>query len=124
MVKKFTYPCVFGSEKHPVTFYVGNAAEGAHPIGFQAQWLSKERGCTVPEELMEALKKLKALSDEQKVPFEDLCDYVIAELQGSTTDQTKEEITDEAEKKRKEKQQLEDLAKQQAAALAKLSQQS
>lgn len=123
MVKKFTYPCLFGSEKHPVTFYVGNAAEGAHPIGFQAQWLSKERGCTVPEELMDALKKLKDLSDEQKVPFEDLCDYVIAELQGSVGEK-KEEIMDETQRKNKAKQQLEDLAKQQAAALAKLSQQS
>lgn len=105
MVKKFSYPCSFSNgETHPVTFYVGEAALGEHPIGFQAKWLSEERGCMVPEDLMDSLKKLKDLADEQKVSFESLCEYVIAELQ--TNGGAKKEALEEAvekEQKKKEK---------------------
>ena len=85
MVKKFTYLCDFAGQKHPVTFYIGNSAKGTHPIGFQSKWISKERGGVVPQNLMDSLAKLKEISDTQKVPFEDLCEYVIKEVQLSQT---------------------------------------
>lgn len=81
MVKKFSYLCDFAGTKYPVTFYIGDAAKGAHPIGFQSVWLSKEKGGVVPENLMESLEKLKKISDEGRVPFEDLCEYVIKEIE-------------------------------------------
>ena len=31
MVKKFSYLCDFAGKKHPVTFYIGDAAKGNHP---------------------------------------------------------------------------------------------
>ncbi len=81
MVKKFTYLCDFAGRKNPVTFYIGDAAKGNHPIGFQSNWLSKTKGGVVPQDLMDSLMKLKEISDTQKVPFEDLCEYVIKEIQ-------------------------------------------
>ncbi len=81
MVKKFSYLCEFAGKKHPVTFYIGDAAKGNHPIGFQSTWLSKEKGGVVPKTLMDSLMRLKEISDTQKVSFEDLCEYVIKEIQ-------------------------------------------
>ena len=68
-------------QKIPVTFYIGDAAKGNHPIGFQSNWLSKEKGGMVPKELMDSLMRLKEIADTQKVSFEDLCSYVISEIQ-------------------------------------------
>lgn len=85
MVKKFTANCDFGGRVVPVTFYVGNPAANSHPLGFQSKWLGKERGGNVPPEIMDSFSKLKQISDKNKVPFEDLCDYVIAELRSSET---------------------------------------
>ncbi|MFT6332850.1 MAG: hypothetical protein ACJAW3_001198 [Lentimonas sp.] len=80
MVKKFNYVCDFNGQKHPVTFYIGHASKDSHPIGFQSKWLAKERGGKVPEELMDSLEKLKELADTQKVPFDELCQYVIDDI--------------------------------------------
>lgn len=83
MVKKFTVPCDFGGKKYPVTFYVGDSAKGTHPIGFQSKWLSSEKGGMVSSELSESLMKLKEISDQNKVSFEELCSYVIDEINNS-----------------------------------------
>lgn len=83
MVKKFSYLCDFAGVKHPVTFFIGDAAKGTHPIGFQSTWLSKEKGGVVPKNLMESLSKLKEISDNGRVSFEDLCEYVVKEIQVS-----------------------------------------
>jgi hypothetical protein len=80
MVKKFTVSCDFAGKKIPVTFFVGNAAIGSHPIGFQSNWLGKEKGGVVPEKLMNSLMQLKEIADKNKVSFEDLCTYVIDEV--------------------------------------------
>lgn len=80
MIRKFTIPCDFSGKKIPVTFYIGNAAIGGHPIGFQSAWLGREKGGVVPENLMTSLEKLKEISDKNKVPFADLCSYVIDEV--------------------------------------------
>ena len=102
MVKKFTIPCDFSGKKYPITFYVGNAAVGSHPIGFQSKWLSNERGGTVPEALMESLKKLKEISDRNKVDFEELCTYVIDEININNSKKKKALKQQETEKKRAE----------------------
>jgi hypothetical protein len=81
MIKKFSYLCDFGGKKHPVTFYIGDASKGNHPIEFQSRWLQQEKGGAVPKNLMDSLAKLKEISDEQKVPFADLCEYVIKEIE-------------------------------------------
>ncbi len=88
MVKKFNYLCDFAGKKHPVTFYIGDAANGNNPIGFQGAWLSKMKGGMVPKDLMDSLMRLKEISDTQKVSFEDLCEYVIKEIQLSEPTQS------------------------------------
>jgi len=87
MVKKFSYVCDFGGQKSPVTFYIGDAAKGSHPIGFQSNWLGKERGGSVPKDLMDSLSRLKEIADTQRVSFEDLCEYVIKEINTSQNPQ-------------------------------------
>jgi len=83
MVQKFTTNCDFGGKKLPVTLYIGNPSPGSHPLAFQNKWLSKEKGGNVPNDIMESFTKLKAISDNGRVSFEELCKYVIDELQSS-----------------------------------------
>ncbi len=80
MVKKFTANCDFGGQKVPVTLYIGDPFDGSHPLGFQSRWLSKERKGTIPQDIMDSFEKLVEISKKNRVPFADLCEYVIAEL--------------------------------------------
>ena len=80
MVKKFTANCDFGGQKAPVTLYIGNPAKGSHPLGNQSKWLSENRGGNIPGNIMESFAKLQELSEKNKVPFEELCEYAIKEL--------------------------------------------
>lgn len=85
MVKKFTANCTFGGQISPVTLYVGNPTKGNHPLAFQSKWLSSERGGTIPGNIMESFSKLADIAEKNKVPFEDLCAYVIDEIQASNS---------------------------------------
>lgn len=76
-MKKFSVPCNFGGQQSPFTIYIGEPKEGNHPIQNQADWLSKERGGTVPPEVMDSLSKLKELADKNNVSFEELCVYAL-----------------------------------------------
>ena len=80
MVKKFTINCDFGGQFAPVTFYIGDSAKGTHPLGFQNRWLSNERGGAIPQNIMDALAKLKESAEANNVSFEELCSYVIDEI--------------------------------------------
>lgn len=85
MVKKFTVNCDFGGQKHPVTLYIGDPSPDSHPLGFQGKWLSKERGGSIPSEIMDSFAKLKEISEKNRVPFEELCSYVINEINSKAT---------------------------------------
>lgn len=76
-MKKFTVPCDFGGQKAPFDVYIGNPKPGNHPLQNQANWLSKERGGTIPQEVMESFQKLLDLADKNNVSFEDLCVYAL-----------------------------------------------
>ena len=82
-MKKFKIPCSFGGTTSPVTFYIGNPEKGHHPIQFQAEWLSKERGGAVLPDIMQSLEELKALSEKNGVPFEELCSYALESVEAS-----------------------------------------
>lgn len=90
-MKKFTIPCDFNGIKAPFTIYIGDPEPRHHPIYFQADWLSKERGGVVPQDVMDSIAKLKDLSDKNNVSFEELCVYALGSAQG----QPKEEVDDE-----------------------------
>lgn len=76
-MKKFTIPCDFNGVKAPFTVYIGNPEKGHHPLHFQAEWLVKQRGGVIPQEVMQSLEKLKAIADKNGVSFEELCEYAL-----------------------------------------------
>ena len=80
-MKKFTVPCDFGGQKAPFTIYIGDPEPKHHPLHFQSSWLSKERGGTIPGEVMDSIAKLKEIADQNNVSFEDLCVYALGAAQ-------------------------------------------
>ncbi len=82
-MKKFTVPCDFGGVKAPFTIYIGEPEPQHHPLHFQAEWLSKNRGGTIPGDIMESISKLYELSKKNNVSFEELCVYALDD--GSAT---------------------------------------
>ena len=91
MVKKFTANCHFNNGTvYPVVLYVGSPAKGCHPLGFQSKWLSNEKGGSIPSEVMDSFEKLQKIADETNVAFEELCAYVIEEL--NSKDKLKEDV--------------------------------
>ncbi len=84
MVQKFTTNCDFNGKKVPVTLYIGNPSTGSHPLSFQSRWLSKEKGGSIPQDIMDSFAKLKDISDNGRISFEELCKYVIDELESSS----------------------------------------
>jgi hypothetical protein len=80
-MKKFTVPCDFGGQKSPFTIYIGDPEAKHHPLHFQSNWLSKERGGTIPGEVMDSIAKLKEIADQNNVSFEDLCVYALGAAQ-------------------------------------------
>ncbi len=80
-MKKFSVPCDFEGVKSPFTIYVGSARADHHPLHFQADWLSKERGGTIPTEVMDSLAKLQELARKNNAKFEDLCVYALGAAQ-------------------------------------------
>lgn len=96
-MKKFTVPCDFGGQKSPFTIYIGDPEPKHHPLHFQANWLSKERGGAIPGEVMDSIQKLKDISDQNNVPFEDLCVYALGAAQQENTDSSDGEEADEDE---------------------------
>jgi hypothetical protein len=81
MVKKFSVPCDFGGQKSPFTIYIGDPEPKHHPLHFQAEWLSKERGGAIPGEVMESIARLKELAENNNISFEDLCVYALGVAQ-------------------------------------------
>jgi hypothetical protein len=100
-MKKFSVPCDFDGVKSPFTVYVGSVRADHHPLHFQADWLSKERGGTVPQEVMESLSKLQELAKKNNTSFEDLCVYALGAAQDDDEDEdvpsVPEENSDDAE---------------------------
>ena len=85
-MRKFSIQCDFGGQMGPFTICIGSPKEGQHPIHFQSDWLSKERGGQVPPDIMNALSELQNLALKNNVPLEDLCVYAFG------TDEEKQEL--------------------------------
>ena len=94
-MKKFTVPCDFNGVKSPFTIYVGAPKEDHHPIHFQSDWLSKERGGNVPPEVMDSLSQLKDIANKNGVSFEDLCVYALGAAQQDSEEENDESMEDE-----------------------------
>lgn len=100
MTKKFTIDCDFGGQMAPFAIFIGKPETGHHPLHFQADWLSKNRGGTIPGEVMEAVTQLQELAAKNGVALEDLCVYALgtdqqkAELEAATEGGSAEESTE------------------------------
>jgi hypothetical protein len=76
-VKKFTVPCNFGGKQAPFTIYIGLPDMKHHPLHFQSEWLSKNRGGSISGDVMDSISKLFELSKKNRVSFEELCVYAL-----------------------------------------------
>ena len=76
-MKKFNVPCDFNGTTSDFMIYVGEPKLDSHPLQFQANWLSKERGGTIPPAIMDSMEHLHKLSMENNVSFEELCVFAI-----------------------------------------------
>lgn len=80
-IKQFTTNCInMSGGTSPVTLYLGYPMHGSHPLAFQNKSLST-RGYSIPEHVMESFKKLADIAEKNNVPFIELCDYVIKEVE-------------------------------------------
>jgi len=84
-MKKFVVPCNFGGTVADFALHVGSPKDGVHPVQNQSDWLSKERGGSIPSEVMSSLEKLKQLADKNGVSFEELCVYALGAAQQADT---------------------------------------
>lgn len=78
-MQHFMIPCDFGGRKAPFPIYVGEPKVDAHPLHYQAWWLSSARGGTIPQEVMDSFEKLHKIALENNVSFEELCVYAMGE---------------------------------------------
>ncbi|MEZ5139731.1 MAG: DUF2610 domain-containing protein [Acidimicrobiales bacterium] len=78
-MKRFMVPCDFGGRKAPFPIYVGEPAPDVHPLEQQDAWLRRERGGSIPVEVMDSFAKLHAIALDNDVSFEDLCMYAMGE---------------------------------------------
>ncbi|KAF8818415.1 DUF2610 domain-containing protein [Rickettsia endosymbiont of Cardiosporidium cionae] len=76
-MKKFTISCDFNGQTLPFSVYIGRPEANHHPLHFQADWLSKQRGGTIPANVMDAISELQEMSTKNDVLLEDLCVYAI-----------------------------------------------
>ena len=92
-MKKFTINCDFGGQLSPFTIFIGKPEHAHHPLHFQADWLSKQRGGMIPGDVMEAVTQLQQLADKNGVSLEELCVYALgtpeeqAALEGEKTEE-------------------------------------
>lgn len=76
-MKKFVINCNFNGQMSPFAIYIGDPEPSHHPLHFQADWLSKERGGVIPGEVMDAVAKLYELSKKNNVALDELCVYAL-----------------------------------------------
>lgn len=88
-MKRFTVPCDFGGKKAPFHIYIGEPHPKNHPLQNQSNWLSSERGGTIPQEVMDSFEKLHKISIEHNVSFEELCVYALGSSKDGKMDTSK-----------------------------------
>jgi Domain of unknown function (DUF2610) len=69
-MKRFSFDCDFTGVAAPFDVYVGDPLEDKHPLFYQACWLLEERGGTIPQAVMAAVKSAQeqALRNGEPLP--------------------------------------------------------
>ncbi len=83
-MKKFTVNCDFGGQLSPFSVYIGDPEPAHNPLHFQADWLSKQRGGSIPTNVIDAISQLKMLADKNHVLLEELCVYALGTARDDT----------------------------------------
>ncbi|WFW29649.1 MAG: DUF2610 domain-containing protein [Wolbachia endosymbiont of Menacanthus eurysternus] len=76
-IKKITVQCDFNGQRSPFVIHIGNPRNNTHPIHHQDFWLARERRGSIPNKVKESLQKLYRLSQQNGIPFSELCAYAI-----------------------------------------------
>lgn len=97
-MKKFTINCLFGGAVGQFAIYIGKSEGEHHPLHFQSEWLSKEKGGSIPKEIMESLAKLKEIAEKNNVSYETLCEYALQAASSTEKVTTKSESSPAIEK--------------------------
>jgi hypothetical protein len=111
MVKKFTANCNINGSSQPFTLYIGVPYPDSHPLMFQSRWLASERGGMVPKDVMDSFEKLQKIANEGKISFEDLCAYVIEQINSEDSLKKDVELASKIQDSEKIKTKSEDGAK-------------
>ena len=99
-MKKFTINCDFGGQLSPFTIFIGKPEHSHHPLHFQADWLSKQRGGMIPADVMDAVSQLQELAEKNGVSLEELCVYALGtkeEQEALDQDTANEAAADDSE---------------------------
>ncbi|WP_339040545.1 DUF2610 domain-containing protein [Candidatus Lariskella endosymbiont of Hedychridium roseum] len=76
-LKKFDIPCFFNGAKQTIAVFLGDSAPDHHPLHFQAEWITKDKGGQIPQDIMETVAKIQDLAKRSNVPFMDLWQYAL-----------------------------------------------
>jgi hypothetical protein len=71
-MKKFTVPCQFGAMSIPIALYVAEPVDGEDPLEQQVAWWARERGGTVPAEVLDRFAQVHRIAGQAGVSFEEL----------------------------------------------------
>ena len=74
---KIVLQCMFGGQKAPFSFYIGNPKTEMHPFSHQTHWLSKERGGHVPEEYISRFAKINEFKKKTGLSTEEVCGLIL-----------------------------------------------
>jgi hypothetical protein len=73
--------CDFAGREAPFAVHTGDPVDDAHPVEQQAAWLERERGGTIPAQVMESFRTLHQIAMDNSVNFHELCVYAFDEAQ-------------------------------------------
>lgn len=90
-MRKFAVNCSFNGQIAPFVVFVGDPEPQHHPLHFQADWLGKNRGGQIPQQVMDAIAQLKDIAVKNGVSFEDLCVYALGMAQEQAINMNDEE---------------------------------
>lgn len=94
-MKKFFVNCDFNGQKAPFSIYIGVPEGSHHPLHFQADWLGKNRGGSIPPDVMDAISQLKNLAEKNRVSLEDLCVYALGAAQQGDEPEEEQEFDED-----------------------------
>lgn len=83
-MKKFTIPVFVYGQRSQADIYVAEPApQVSHPLALQDAW-HRDRGTSIPLEVMDSFAKLHKIATDNNVSFEELCGYAMGQALDDT----------------------------------------